>query len=339
MPLRSLVAASSDSQGALFWDWLRPLVDGDDEDLGRETERPGLAITVCVLLSVVLWLSLTLGEERSQTIRLPVEVVETPEGQALVERPPSYVQVGLEGRGVDLIRLLYNPPMVTVSATTGQVNVEEEINLPQGSSVQLQSVTPASFQIELGPVETRHMPVRNQVRIDLADAYELIGPPELSPDSVRVRGARSVISGMYIWPTARSQITNLQDTVAVEVPLQDTLAGLVEVAPQTVTLTARAGRFVEETQTVEVEVTGVPSGEDLVSLQPSTIRIRYRVLFRDMFKARRSSEFFATVSYDQIRSDTTGYVTPRVHVPPDLLIRDPEPMPSRLRYYTFVSAR
>jgi len=111
----------------------------------------------------------------------------------------------------------------------------------------------------------------------------------------------------------------------------------VEIRPETVTLIARAGRFVEETREVEVEVTGVPSGQNLVSLQPSSVRVRYRVLFEDLFKARRSSEFFATVSYDQIRTDTTGYVMPRIGVPSDLLIRDPEPIPPRLRYYTFVS--
>ena len=154
-----------------------------------------------------------------------------------------------------------------------------------------------------------------------------------------VRGACSVILVTHSWLACRSQSAKLPDTVAGGAPLQETLAGRVEIAPQTVRRRARAGRFVEETRTGEVEVTGVPSGQDLVSLQPSTIRIRYRVLFGDLFIARRSSEFFATVSYDQIRSDTTGYVTPRVHVPPDLLIRDPEPMPSRLRYYTFVSAR
>jgi hypothetical protein len=147
----------------------------------------------------------------------------------------------------------------------------------------------------------------------------------------------SVVEGMDAWPTAARTIEDLQDTVEVEMPLADTLRRLVDVHPRSVQVTARAGRFVEETREVEVGVTGVPSGQDLVSLQPSTIRIRYRVLFRDLFKARRASEFFATVSYDQIRSDTTGYVTPRVHVPPDLHIRDADPVPSRLRYYTFVS--
>jgi hypothetical protein len=154
---------------------------------------------------------------------------------------------------------------------------------------------------------------------------------------VQVEGAQSVVSGLSAWPTRASTIEGLQDTVEVRVSLADTLRGLAEVRPESVTLIARAGRFVEETREVEVEVTGVPSGQNLVSLQPSSIRVRYRVLFEDLFKARRSSEFFATVSYDQIRTDTTGYVMPRIGVPSDLLIRDPEPIPSRLRYYTFVS--
>lgn len=332
------MASSGNSQGAIFWDRLRPLfAPDDDEPRRREEPSWGLAVTVCVLLSCVLWLSLTLGEQRTETLRLPVEVVGTPEGQALAERPPSHVQVQMQGRGLDLVRFLYNPPVVEVDATTGQVNVKDQINLPQGTSVQVESVTPASFKMALDPLLTRQVPVKSRVRVNVAGAYELIEPPELDPDSVEVEGAQSVVSGLGAWPTRASTIENLQDTVEVRVSLADTLRGLAEVRPESVTLIARAGRFVEETREVEVEVTGVPSGQNLVSLQPSSIRVRYRVLFEDLFKARRSSEFFATVSYDQIRTDTTGYVMPRIGVPSDLLIRDPEPIPPRLRYYTFVS--
>lgn len=322
----------------MFWDWLRPLFAPEEDEPRRDEDpRRGMAITVCVLLSCILWLSLTLGEQRTQTIRLPVEVVETPEGQALAEVPPTHVQVQLQGRGLDLIRLLYNPPVVEVRATTSQVDVADEIDLPQGTSLQLEAVTPASFEMALEPRQTRRVPVQSRVEVDVASDYELLEDPLIEPDSVEVEGAESVVRGVEAWPTTASTIENLQDTVEVQVPLADTLRRLVNVRPQDVRVIARAGRFVEETREVEVEVTGVPSGQDLVSLQPSTIRIRYRVLFRDLFKARRASEFFATVSYDQIRTDTTGYVTPRVHVPSDLHIRDSEPIPSRLRYYTFVS--
>ena len=332
------MATSNDSQGAVFWDRLRPLFSPSEDEPRRDGDpNQGLAITVCVLLSCVLWLSLTLGEQRTQTLRLPVEIVETPDGEALAEVPPSHVRAEMRGRGLDLLRILYNPPVVEVSATTGQVNVAEEITLPQGTSLQIQSVTPASFEMELEPLQTRQIPVRSRVQVNLASAYELIDDPQLDPDSVEVRGAQSVVEGLATWPTTAHTIENLQDTVQVEVPLADTLGRLVEVTPTGITLIARAGRFVEETREVEVEVTGVPSGQSLVSLQPSVIRVRYRVLFEDLFQARRSSEFFATVSYDQIRTDTTGYVTPRIGVPSDLLVRDPEPIPSRLRYYTFVT--
>lgn len=332
------MAASSDSQGAIFWDRLRPFFAPDDEEQrpGEESQR-GLALTVCVLLSVILWLSLTLGEERTQMIRLPVEVVEKPEGEAFAEVPPSAVRAQMEGTGLELIRLLYNPPVVQIGATSTQVNVRESISLPQGTSVEIKNVSPSSFEMALEPLQTREVPVQSRVQINLASAYELIEEPRLEPDSIQVAGAESVLDDLDAWPTEPHTIEALQDTVEVQVPLADTLTRLVEKSAEGVTLTAQAGRFAEETREVKVQVTGLPSGQDLVELQPSTIRIRYRVLFKQLFEARRSSEFFATVSYDQIRSDTTGYVEPRVHVPADLLIRDPEPIPSRLRYFTFLS--
>lgn len=335
----SLVASSSDSQSAIFWDRLRPLFSSSDDEEPQRGEDPrlGFAITVCVLLSVVLWLTEALGNQRTTTLQLPVEIVETPEGQALAQVPPASVRARVQGTGLELIRFLYNPPVVAVGETTGQVDVMDAIELPQGSSVGIESVTPASFQVELEPRSTRQVPVESRVHVDLASAYELIDDPELEPDSIQVAGAQSVLETLTAWPTDSIVINRLQDTVKVQVPLADTLSRLVEVSTQEVSFVARAGRFAEETREVQVEVRGVPSGQDLVALEPSTIRVRFRVLFQQLFEARRSSEFFATVSYDQIRSDTTGYVEPRVHVPSELLIRDPEPIPSRLRYYTYLS--
>jgi hypothetical protein len=132
-------------------------------------------------------------------------------------------------------------------------------------------------------------------------------------------------------------LRDVKDTVRTALALKDSLSGLVTRTAEEVTIEARAGKFAVETREVKVEVTGVPAGQNLVALQPSTIRIRYRILFDQLFASRRSAEFFATVSYSQIRSDTTGYVEPRIHVPTDLVIRDPEPIPPRLRYYTFLS--
>lgn len=332
------MAPESDSQGAIFWERLRRLFTPREEtEFASREPRRGLVLTVCVLLSFVLWLSLTLGETRTETLRFPVEVSGLPEGEALAAVPPSHVQVRARGSGLELIRLLLDAPTVHVGGSTGQVNVREVINLSQRAAIEVENVSPSSFQIKTEPRVEQQVPVQPRVDVTLAEAHELIEEPWVEPDSVRVSGAKSVVEGFDAWPTEPVSIEALSDTVQRQVALADTLTRLVQRRPDQVTLTAQAGRFADATRQVNVEVTGLPSDQNLVALEPSSIRIRYRVLFTQLFKAQRSSEFFATVSYDQIRSDTTGYVEPRVHVPSDLLIRDPTPIPSRLRYYTYLS--
>lgn len=331
------MASDSDSQVPIFLERLRSLFRSSDADRREADPRRGIAVTVCVLLSVVLWFSLTLQEERMVTVAFPVELSDMPDGQALTERPPSSVNVQLQGAGMDLLRLVFNPPPVSVTAGEEPVNVAEALNIPRSSDAQVQGVSPRVIDVGLEPRVERRIPVRPRLNVQLASAYELIEPPTVTPDSVTVAGARSVVAPISSWPTDSLTLDDVRDTLRTTVPLRDTLTGLVERGAEAVEVSVRAGKFAEETREVTVEVTGVPAGQDLVALQPSTIRIRYRVLFEQLFASRRSSEFFATVSYSQIRSDTTGYVTPRIHVPSDLVIRDPEPIPARLQYYTFLS--
>lgn len=332
------MAADSDSQVPIFLERIRALFrSSPGADPHSDDPQQGLAVAVCVLLSCVLWLSLTLQEQRMVSVEFPVEIGAVPEDQALAERPPSTVTVQLQGTGMDLLGLVFNPPQITLAAEEGEIAVDEVVNLPQASDAQVANVSPRVIRLELEPKIERKIPVRGRYDLELAPAHELIDEPILQPDSITVGGAESIVEGIDAWSTDSLVVTDVRDTVRTEVGLRDSLTSLVEKSTDRVSVTIRAGQFAEETRKVSVEVTGVPSGQDLVALEPSTIRIRYRVLFDQLFESRRSSEFFATVSYDQIRSDTTGYVTPNIHVPSNLVIRDPEPLPPRLQYYTFLS--
>jgi hypothetical protein len=330
--------ADSDSQVPIFLERLRGLFRPSDEDRRRDEEASrGAAFTVCVLLSFVLWLSLSLQEQRMVTVNFPVEVGDLPEGQALVERPPSTVSVELQGTGLDLLALIFDPPSVKVGGGGEQVEVREALNFPRANDAQIESVTPGVIEIGTEERVERRLPIQPRLNIQTASSHELVDDPIVTPDSVTVFGARSIVDPLADWPTDSLVLNDVRDTVRTSVALTDTLTGLVERAVDEVDVVVQAGKFAVETKKVTVDVTGVPAGQDLVALQPSTIRIRYRILFDQLFESRRSSEFFATVSYGQIRSDTTGYVKPRIHVPTDLVIRNPEPIPSRLRYYTFLS--
>lgn len=332
------MAASSDSQGAIFWDRLRRLFT-PPEETGASGGPPnrGVVLSVCVLISTVVWLIFTLQETKTVTMDVPTRVVNVPSGQALTDVPASTVRVQVHGDRRQLLWLYLNTPVVPIDATSNEVNVEDALNIPQISDVRIENVTPRRVNVPKGERVERRLPIRNRVRVNLPASHEMLRPPRLDPDSIQVSGAAALLGNLDAWPTADVVLTDVQDSIRAEVPLADTLAELVDRTVDRVTFTAESGKFTESTRELTVEVTGVPTDQNLVALEPSTIRVNYRVLFAQMFQSQRASDFFATVSYDQIRSDTTGYVRPNIHVPSDLYIRDPEPTPRRLRYYTFVS--
>lgn len=332
-----MASPDSDSQGPIFWERLRNLFTPDRDDRAAASDQPrhrGVVITACVLISFFLWLTFTLQEQKIVTLPMPTQVVNLPPDQALEELPPSTVNVQVEGEGLQLLWLYYNPPTIPLDANDGQINLSEAIDLP--GDVRLESVSPRQITLQKGERVTRRIPVWPRVSVKMPPAHELIGTPQIRPDSIDVAGARSVVASIGFWPTDSLTIEGLTDSIATRVPLADTLRQLVSRNRDYVTFIAKAGKFAEAAREIDVEVTGVPSDQDVVALEPSAIRVQYRVLFDQLFESQRAPDFFATVSYNQIRTDTTGYVRPQLHLPADLIIRDPESIPSRLRYYTYV---
>lgn len=335
------MAASSDtnSQGPIFWERLRRLFVPPTDGRGDEDEpRRGLVITTCVLISFVLWFTLSLQEPKTVTLEIPTRVVNKPADEALTDLPPEAVEMQVRGERLQLLWLYLSPPVAEVDAGRREVDVQDAltVKVAEVSDVRVESVSPRTIQVSKAPRVTRRLPVRLRANVQLPPAHELLHPPRVEPGSVSVSGASTLLASIESWPTD-SVAVEVSDSLRRPVALSDTLARLVEREPGQVTMVVQAGKFADAQREIEVEVTGVPSDQDLVALEPSTIRVRYRVLFDQLFESQRAADFYASVSYSQIRSDTTGYVEPDVHVPSSLVIRDPEPMPRQLRYYTFVS--
>ena len=74
-----------------------------------------------------------------------------------------------------------------------------------------------------------------------------------------------------------------------------------------VVLRAQSRQFTEGMRSIDVRVTGAP--ERSVNLDPSSIRVTYRTPLDDYDTAQQTDRFYATVSYEQIRTDTTGEVS------------------------------
>lgn len=305
------------------------------EDRYGEEERPrGRAIAICAVISVTLWFLITVQESYTVSLTFPTEVVNVPPDQALTSLPPERVQARVHGEAYSLLRLRYQPPNIRINAAASRVELREAVP-EQLQNVQIRSFSPQVVNLERGPRVTRKVPVRLRAAISTPETYDLLYPPRVEPDSVAVTGAKSIVNSIAYWPTNRFTYDGLRDTLAARVLLADTLSRLVTTDVEAVTVHAVAGMFTEGTREIPVDVQGAPTRGDMkvVTLEQETIRVRYNVLFSQYEEALEAPDFFATVTYEQIRADTTGRVRPEVQTPEGIVIEDIEKIPPTLRYY------
>jgi len=310
-------------------DWLTVSDRGGDDQM-TGPGRSGVAITICILVALFLWFTLTLRDVHTDTVEVPLRVENLPSDQALVERPPATVRLQVRGEGFNLLRMRFNPPVVVVDGRESQVELADAVS-DLGRDVQVEGIMPRTVRLQKEPLRTARVPILLRADLQTAATYELVEAPTMQPDSVTVAGAESIIESLHFWPTERVERSNLRDTLNVRVALQDTLQGLVRKDRASTTVRAVAVAFTEATREIPVRVTGVPA--DVVSLDPSTVEVRYRVALGDYREAQEADELYATVPYDAIRTDTTGFVRPIVNLPSNLQVRDVEVRPERLRYF------
>jgi hypothetical protein len=324
---------SDEQQSLAFWHWVQRLIPRRDHSPSEPDERQprrGLEISVSVLVAVLLWFTFTMRETYTTTVHMPTVVQNVPEGEALAALPPVSVRVGVEGEAISLIRLYYNPQPIPIDASADVINLDEVVrDMPK--NVRVTSVSPSVFNLVKEPVLTRTIPIRSRVEVRTPATHDLVEPPVLDPDSVRVAGAQSIVSQMEYWPTERRTLRDVKDSLSISIALIDTLQGLVRKSTSSTRVLALSERFTEGMREIDVNIIGGP--ERAVSLDPRTIRVRYRVLFSQYQDSIDAADFFATVSFDDILADTTGRVRPTLNLPSGIILRDVEMIPQVLRYF------
>ena len=291
------------------------------------------AVAASLVVAFVLWFTFSMRLTYVVSVRAPVEVMALPTGQALASTPPSRVNVQLQGEGWDLLALTRRPPTLRLYADGPTVDLATAVNdagLPSG--VSFQGVQPRALALDLDERVTRELPIRLVRRIETDPTRDLLRPPELQPESVRVSGARSLLRGFVDWPTETLVRTDVRESFTAVVALDDTLDALIERLPRVARVTVPVGEFTTETATLPVRVDGLPDDVERVRLIPDVVAATFRApLALDL---DRLDGFEAVVDYADIARDTTsGSVPVSVRVPRRLDVRDATVSPSRLEYF------
>ncbi len=288
---------------------------------------------MCILFSVLLWFFSSMSETYTKSIPVSTRIENLSSDEAFLELPPDKVDVWFQGEGLQLLRLYYNPPSLVIDANDSQVRVREAVErwLPQNISVE--RTQPVLLTLQKEKRVSKKIPIVPRAEISWPATHDIVQDITVSPDSVEISGAASVIDGIKSWPTEFFKRDDVKDSLNVQVALADTLKGLVDLNMIETRLYAVTAQFTEGTRELDVRLKDVPSMQQAVALDPPVIEVRFRVPLSQYKQAQEASDFLASVSYYDLRQDTTGYVVPDIVLPQGIWLRDVVLIPSRLRYY------
>lgn len=309
----------------------------DPENLHAENREKIVAFGICLFLSLCLWFIVNLNRDFNVTIQVPIQIANIPEDETISSEIPETASVNLSGEGWNIISVFNNPPRVLVSAQNGSVSLSEQIRnqVSAFSDLNVLQVQPTQITIETEKKATKKIPIVNNVHLNIHEQFGLLDEPEITPDSVTITGAASVIEGITEWQTIEVQLNDVNRTVQRRVPLESPETGVV-LNPGAVNFEAEIVEFTEAEVRVPIRTRNLPSGR-AVTYNPSSIMVRFDVPLEQYSEIEEIRPFRAYVDYSVIEDDDSGRVTPEIEVVEnDFYIRLRSFQPPRVSYFRIV---
>ncbi len=277
------------------------------------------------MFAVFLWLSVSLNFLYNINFTIPLNI-KLRENQALAEELPNDIEIVLRGRGWDLLGIWFSKDInyfLDLSSTRKNIKlsilqtVGEKINLP--TDVSIVGAYPDTLSIDFDNISTKYIKIRNNISVNLKEGYEIVGTPKITPDSVKLTGAYSVLSKIKYISTERKTFKNINSDLSVDIPLSDSLGNLIKIEPKVVKVFYKIELAAEKKfDDLSVTINHVPADKEVLLIPPNlTISLRGGV---DLLTKVTPGDFKITIDYDLIEKDTLGSVTPEIEVPDYLTV-------------------
>ncbi len=278
------------------------------------------AVIASLLFAVALWAYSSLNEEYTTRIIVPLEV-KLPSTRALEEGLPEEISLEVKGTGwhlfniyffntsencfIDLSGKYITDSIYTISRAEILKGIRNLMNLHASD------VSPEYMQLVTGRVTQKDVPVIPDLNIIPRDGFTLAEQTRVQPQRVTIRGNDKIIKHIDSWSTTQETLKDVYQDIILDIPLKDSLHGIVETLPNTVTLSTKVEQFAETTiYDVPVRVRGgVLTKEHTLSSRKIDITVRAAASVLDNLTPDR---FIVTLDYNKVLSDSTGILIPDI---------------------------
>ncbi|MBS1516156.1 MAG: hypothetical protein JSS63_14060 [Bacteroidetes bacterium] len=268
----------------------------------------------------MLWIYLNLSYSYSIEVSVPVELTYS-KSEAVADQLPSALTATVNGRGWDLLNILLFKKLQykldlskfkNESKIVTNQSIQDRLNLP--SNITITKIEPEEIDINLDRYSEKFVRLRSNLIIKTKDNYKLVGTIKLSPDSVKIIGANSVINKIKFVPTEIKIIEDVNSNMSGLVNIKDTLGNLIRIEPRSVKYSFNVELAADKNfEGIDIAVNNIPENKEVLLIPPKAeISLKGGV---EQLSKINPSEIKLYIDFKKLEDDTLGYFVPEIQLP------------------------
>ncbi len=189
----------------------------------------GLKITAFIF-AIALWLYAISLKNYTVSIEVPLLLNRIPENLALSQKAPKYIDILVEGKAFDLIRLknsTNHPSSISLDLQNALLGVQrfeinkENFNCPHFPNVHYLNTLSSPFvDLEFDTKITHTVPIKLDATIEIDSGYILMSEPSIEPTEVTLQGARNALTRIFEVQTQKVKYSKLRNNLSENLPLE-----------------------------------------------------------------------------------------------------------------------
>jgi YbbR domain-containing protein len=278
-----------------------------------------LTIGLITVFTVILWVYVTFSGEHSTNITIPVNVVNIPENFMLSSLTDKEINLSLKGEGWQLAQISFgNDPELNISVVDKKTDQSVPVRTALGrsswlsSGLQIVSVNPEQVEFSIEKIASKIVKIKHNLAVDLKPGYGFVSSIKISPDTVRIFGAKSRIDTISEVSTEHLSLKEVDQMTSTEINLQQ--LPNVRLNSGTCQVEFDVQKIVDKPfENVLIETIKVPRDKEL-SLYPSEVKVIIRGGINNLGKFSRD-DFKLYVNFKDALADTMGFIIPQIDLP------------------------
>ncbi len=269
---------------------------------------------------MILWIYLNLSYTYSIEVEVPLELTYS-KSEAVADQLPSNLDVTVNGRGWDLLNILmfkklqYKLDLSKYKQESKIITnqyIQDRLNLP--SNITLTKIEPEVIDINIDKYSEKYVKLRNNLSVRTKDNYRLVGNIRLSPDSVKIIGANSILNKIKFVPTEVKLVEDVNSNMSGLINIKDTLGNLIKIEPKSVRYSFNVELAADKNfEGLEIAINNVPENKEVLLIPPKAeISLKGGV---EQLSKINPSEIKLFIDFKQLEDDTLGYFVPEIQLP------------------------